>query len=227
MKASRPFMIASLAVAVLALSACTHNQVKPKVDENPLNGSKVVPANTASSGDTTKPEGAETRAGDTSNGNLSANPLADGTRKAVGSGDGTANAGANTVPKDSQNVKNAGTNVAADTSVRVVYFDYDSSDLKANGQQVLQAHAAWLNQHPDAHVRVEGNADERGTREYNIALGERRAKSVAAYLNSNGVGDGQLTIISYGKEKPAVEGHDESAWSKNRRVELHYTAGQP
>jgi peptidoglycan-associated lipoprotein len=121
----------------------------------------------------------------------------------------------------------AGRAAQALLSTRVFYFDYNSSDLKSEGYGSLKAHTAWLVKHPDARVRIEGNCDERGTREYNMALGERRAKAVAAYLTGNGVSERQLTVTSYGKEKPAVDGHDESAWSRNRRVELNYTAGQP
>jgi peptidoglycan-associated lipoprotein len=116
---------------------------------------------------------------------------------------------------------------AATLSVRTFYFDYDSSAIQDSDLTKLKAHAAFLAKNPKAKVRVEGNADERGTREYNMALGERRAKAVAAYLSSNGASAGQLTVVSYGKEKPASDGHDEAAWSKNRRVELDYTAGQP
>jgi peptidoglycan-associated lipoprotein len=116
---------------------------------------------------------------------------------------------------------------SATLGTRTFYFDYDSSSLQASDSDKLKAHAAYLAKHRAASVRIEGNADERGTREYNMALGERRAKAVAAFLVSNGASDSQLTVVSYGKEKPADDGHDEAAWSKNRRVELNYTAGQP
>lgn len=105
---------------------------------------------------------------------------------------------------------------------RVVYFDFDKSDIKDQYKPVLKAHADYLASHPDIHVTLEGNTDERGTREYNMALGERRAKSVYQYLTLLGVSPSQLKIISYGEERPAALGHEESAWSKNRRVELDY-----
>jgi peptidoglycan-associated lipoprotein len=105
---------------------------------------------------------------------------------------------------------------------RVVYFDFDKSDIKDEAKPVLDAHASYLASHPDVHVTLEGNTDERGTREYNMALGERRAKAVYQYLTLQGVAPSQLKIISYGEERPAALGHDESAWSKNRRVELDY-----
>lgn len=105
---------------------------------------------------------------------------------------------------------------------RVVYFDFDKSDIKDEYKSLLKAHAQYLADHPDIHVTLEGNTDERGTREYNMALGERRAKAVYQYLTLSGVSPSQLKTISYGEERPAALGHDESAWSKNRRVELDY-----
>lgn len=105
---------------------------------------------------------------------------------------------------------------------RVVYFDFDKSNIKDEYKPLLKAHADYLEAHPNVHVRLEGNTDERGTREYNMALGERRAKSVYQYLTLLGVSPSQLSTISFGEERPAVLGHEESAWSKNRRVELNY-----
>ena len=96
-----------------------------------------------------------------------------------------------------------------------------------NDYNVLKAHSQYLAQHPNAHVIVGGHTDERGTREYNMALGERRAKSVAAFLSSNGASPGQLEVVSFGEEKPLAIGESESAWAENRRVELNYTAGKP
>lgn len=110
---------------------------------------------------------------------------------------------------------------------RVVHFDYDSSDLSQTDYQTLQAHAQYLNANANSKVALVGHTDERGTREYNMALGERRAKSVAAFLVSNGVRATQLEAVSYGKEQPIALGHDESAWSQNRRVEINYEAVPP
>ena len=103
-----------------------------------------------------------------------------------------------------------------------VYFGFDKFNIEGEYVQILDAHAAYLNATPASKVVVEGNTDERGTPEYNIALGERRARSVARYMQNLGVDVNQLSIVSYGEEKPAVEGHDESAWSKNRRAVLNY-----
>jgi peptidoglycan-associated lipoprotein len=98
-----------------------------------------------------------------------------------------------------------------------VFFALNSSDLSSEGRAVLEKQSAWLQKYPNVAVTVEGHSDERGTREYNLALGERRAQAVKNYLVSLGVPDSRLNTISYGKERPAVMGSNEEAWSKNRR----------
>lgn len=103
--------------------------------------------------------------------------------------------------------------------LRTIYFLYDSADLDATTKATLQANAAFLKANPYK-VEIGGHCDERGTIEYNIALGNRRAASVRDYLASLGVGSAKMTIVSYGEEKPVDPGHDESAWSKNRRAEF-------
>ncbi|HHH43213.1 MAG TPA: peptidoglycan-associated lipoprotein Pal [Gammaproteobacteria bacterium] len=105
---------------------------------------------------------------------------------------------------------------------RIIYFAYDSSDVAEQDREIVAAHAAFLAANPDVHVSVEGHTDERGAREYNIGLGDQRAQSVRRMLEFQGVSPSQITTVSFGEEKPAVEGHDESAWSMNRRVELVY-----
>jgi peptidoglycan-associated lipoprotein len=110
---------------------------------------------------------------------------------------------------------------------RVVHFDYDSSDLSAEDYQTLQAHAQFLMANANSKVALTGHTDERGTREYNMALGERRAKAVQSYLITSGVNPQQLEAVSYGKEAPVNPGHDESAWKENRRVEINYEAVPP
>ncbi|WP_159566558.1 peptidoglycan-associated lipoprotein Pal [Budvicia diplopodorum] len=104
----------------------------------------------------------------------------------------------------------------------IVYFDFDRYDVRSDFAQMLDAHAAFLRSNPSFKVTVEGHADERGTPEYNIALGERRSSAVKMYLQGKGVSSDQISIVSYGKEKPAVLGHDEAAFSKNRRAVLVY-----
>jgi peptidoglycan-associated lipoprotein len=105
---------------------------------------------------------------------------------------------------------------------RVIYFEFDSSEVRPADRDVLTNHAAYLRENGQATIVLEGHGDERGSREYNIGLGERRAQTVRQILELQGVGAQQLSTVSYGEEKPAVDGHDESAWSQNRRVELIY-----
>lgn len=105
---------------------------------------------------------------------------------------------------------------------RTVYFGFDSSDLTPEGTTLISAHAHYLVAHSNMHVRLEGNTDERGSREYNIGLGERRAQTVRRAMLLQGVAETQLSTVSYGAERPAVDGHDESAWGKNRRVTINY-----
>lgn len=107
-------------------------------------------------------------------------------------------------------------------SKRTIYFMLDSSQVQQDFVSVIAAHARYLLANPSQHVVLEGNGDERGSREYNIALGEQRSKTVAGMLKAQGVSESQLGIVSYGEEKPVAMGHDESSWELNRRVELAY-----
>lgn len=108
-------------------------------------------------------------------------------------------------------------------SKRVIYFRYDSYEVLPEYQTVLKAHAGYLASHGGRSVVLEGHADERGSPEYNIALGEQRAKAVFRMMQLQGVGAGQLQIVSFGEEKPATSGHDEPSWQQNRRVEISYS----
>lgn len=105
---------------------------------------------------------------------------------------------------------------------RIVYFEYNSSLLTLEAETVVQAHAQYLVSNPGIQIILEGHADERGTREYNLALGEDRAKSVANIMEVRGVGSGRIQIVSYGEERPVALGSDEAAWALNRRVEILY-----
>jgi peptidoglycan-associated lipoprotein len=111
---------------------------------------------------------------------------------------------------------------AAKAAGVVIYFDYDRAEIKPEFVPVVATHAKYLNNHPQARVRLEGHSDERGSREYNIGLGERRAQAVRRALLLQGVSENQITTVSYGEERPAVLGSDEAAYAKNRRVELVY-----
>ena len=106
-----------------------------------------------------------------------------------------------------------------------VYFDTDSSDIRADAQGILAAQADWLVRYPQVNIRIEGNADERGTREYNFALGARRAQSVSDFLASKGVAASRISTISYGKESPIDNGSGEDAWNKNRNAHTSLTSG--
>jgi len=105
---------------------------------------------------------------------------------------------------------------------RVIYFEYDKSEIQEQYRQVIEAHAAFLMEHRERTITLEGHADERGSREYNLALGERRAKAVELQMTVLGVAPAQIRTVSYGEERPVSNGHDESAWSLNRRVEIIY-----
>ena len=129
-------------------------------------------------------------------------------------GDASAGAGTATALTPQQQA------LAAIQQKNVVYFDYDSSEIRSEYVPLVAAHAQYLVKYPTAHVRLEGHTDERGSREYNIGLGERRAQTVRRALLAQGVAEAQITTVSYGEERPAVEGSDEAAYGQNRRVEL-------
>jgi len=107
-------------------------------------------------------------------------------------------------------------------SKRIVYFDFDKFAIKPDYRALIEAHAQFLKSHGQAKVVLQGNADERGSREYNMALGQRRADSVKQAMSVLGAKDEQMETISFGEEKPAAEGHDEAAWQQNRRTEIRY-----
>ncbi|MDO9064698.1 MAG: peptidoglycan-associated lipoprotein Pal [Sulfuricella sp.] len=107
-------------------------------------------------------------------------------------------------------------------SKRSVYYDYDKSDVKAEYKPMVEAHSKYLAGNKDAKIAVQGNCDERGSREYNIALGNRRADSVRKMMNVFGASDGQIEVVSFGEEKPRAACHDESCWKENRRSDIVY-----
>jgi len=148
--------------------------------------------------------------------------------------EGTADATATETDADStQAVDTAGVNgesmeaeaaqaQAALLEQTVFYFDFDESSIKSEGKAALMAHASYLASNPSAKVVLEGHADERGTPEYNLALGERRAMAVRRFLMANGASSAQLKVVSFGEERPAVMGHTEDSYAQNRRVEVKY-----
>ncbi len=116
-------------------------------------------------------------------------------------------------------------NLVRDGSIlsrRVIYFDYDESSIKPEYRAILEAHATFLSHNRDFSATLEGHADERGTREYNLALGERRGNGVMSVLGAGGGNSDQLSVVSYGEERPIANCSDDSCWSRNRRVEIVY-----
>jgi peptidoglycan-associated lipoprotein len=109
---------------------------------------------------------------------------------------------------------------------RSVYYDLDRSEIKPEYQPAIEAHAVYLRQHAGARVTVEGNGDERGSREYNLALGQKRAEAVRQILRLRGAADEQIEAVSFGEEKPKALGHDEGSWAENRRSDFVYRRGQ-
>jgi peptidoglycan-associated lipoprotein len=150
-------------------------------------------------------------------------PVSDRSAAAAGSADRAAGAGGlgqrgiSGVQADSFAPGQAPANVG-----RVVYFDFDSFAVRPEFSSLIEGHARFLNGNSQRRVNLEGHTDERGGREYNLALGQKRAEAVRRALAVSGVSDGQMEAVSYGEEKPAAQGGSEEAWSKNRRVELTY-----
>ncbi len=153
---------------------------------------------------TTKDDSSVTSSGSSSSSSGSA------TTSAAGSGSGSGWAGHALDNPDSLLTK------------RTVYFEFDDSLILEQDRPILEAHAQYLSQNPGAAVTLEGHTDERGTREYNLALGERRAIGVRQYMSLLGASGQQLRTLSYGEERPAATGHNEEAWAQNRRVEIIY-----
>ena len=118
---------------------------------------------------------------------------------------------------------NAGTTQGPMGVERIVYFDYDSYTVKPEFQSIIDGHARFLKQNPQRRVSIEGHTDERGGREYNLALGQKRSEAVRRALTLLGVSDSQIEAVSFGKEKPAVTGSGEDVWAQNRRAEIRYT----
>jgi peptidoglycan-associated lipoprotein len=140
-----------------------------------------------------------------------------GTSAATDAGTGVAAAGADNTGATGGSAASAPAGVA-----RLVYFDFDSSEIRPEFVPVIAAHARAIAANASIHVRLEGHTDERGSPEYNIGLGERRAQNVRRALLLQGVAESQVVTVSYGEERPAVTGQTEEAWAKNRRVEFVY-----
>ena len=118
----------------------------------------------------------------------------------------------------------AGSFAEISSYLKPAFFDYDKSDIRADARDVLAANATWLKKYPSVQFTIEGHCDERGTSQYNLALGDRRANAAKDYLASLGVDAGRIKTVSYGKERPFSTGHDEDSWQKNRRAHFVVTA---
>lgn len=139
--------------------------------------------------------------------------------------DAEVGAGAESTPVTQEKIDSTPMNFDAQGSdsnkiegLSTVYFDYDKSTLSAESRETLKKNAEWMKKNAKVSVQIEGHTDSRGSIEYNLALGERRANAVKAYLQTLGIGSGRLKTISYGKERPLVQAENEEAWSKNRRA---------
>lgn len=143
-----------------------------------------------------------------------------------GTDSGTAGGGSSATtdrPSEAGGYKESDLNSDSCLRQRVIYFDLDKTEIKGEFQAQIACHAKFIRQFPNYNVTLEGNADERGSREYNLGLGERRGNAVQSALSSAGASSGQLNVVSYGEERPTCKDHSEDCWSKNRRVELVYT----
>jgi peptidoglycan-associated lipoprotein len=196
-------------VLVNLLAACSSAPTKPDVVEAPA-------ANTSANADAAAAKAA-----------ADAQAAADAAAaKAAADAQAAADAAAAKAAADAQAAADAAAAQAAALSKSSVYFATDVDAVLASDKELLLAHGKKLAADAQSKVRVEGNADERGSSEYNLALGQRRAKNTKKVLVLSGAKANQVTTVSYGEEKPAATGHDEAAWSQNRRVDINYNAGK-
>lgn len=203
---SHTVKVLSAVLLALSIAACTTTKVPDNtgISVAEQGAADKAAADKAAADAKAAEDAAAAAAASTNTGGIDSQALADSTAKAQAEAADKANS-------------------LAALSIKTFYFDYDQAGLKNSDYEALKAHALYLSKNPAAHALIGGNTDERGTREYNMALGERRAKAVAAFLSSNGAPSAQMEVISYGEEKPAAAGDDEEAWGKSRRVELEYS----
>lgn len=147
-------------------------------------------------------------------------PVEDKNASAVAGQPGAGGAQSNVAPVVTDSAEGGGAGPA--NVARIIYFDYDSYVIKPEFQSLIEGHARYLKANKARHVSIEGHTDERGGREYNLALGQRRSEAVRRALGLLGVNDTQVEAVSFGKEKPAAPGSDEESWAKNRRAEIVY-----
>jgi len=183
-------------VAAFMTAGCAKQDVVKK-DEG------IVPATVAKKLD--PPKSVEPKASATTTKQVATPPVAQAT---------------STQPTSAQQSQNASSKAELQSALNKIYFDFDSANLSESSRNTLAKNAAALAKEAASKIRIEGNCDERGSAEYNLALGERRANAAQQYLVTMGVKQDRLSILSYGKEKPSVQGSDESVWAKNRRDEF-------
>ncbi len=202
---------ALLLVSTLLMTACSQQPSIPEATGGPNIGA----GNAAGSGSANGNNGSNTQGANVGNGG--------GTRP-TGSGGGypTGNnpngSGKGDAAYTLANLNNSNSLL----SRRIIYFDYNLASIKPEYQAIMNAHAKLLARHPNVNIRLEGHADERGTREYNVALSEERAKAVQWSMRGQGVKRAQTEVVAYGEERPAIVGDGEKSWAKNRRVEIKY-----
>ena len=216
-------LFAGLLAALLVLSACS----SVKLDESaPLEdrGGKTSASAKANSGSSTgSAPGANANASKIAGKNGSESDLANSSANAANGSANAANGSASATnlkkgDRGNDSLNDPGSVLAK----RSIYFDLDSFVVKDEFKSVIDAHSQYLIAHPDRKVIIQGNTDERGGSEYNLALGQKRAEAVRRALSLLGVPDGQMEAVSFGKEKPKATGRDESAWAENRRADIAY-----
>lgn len=213
---------------VVALSAFAISACAPQAATPPQNGSNIPEANPNYGGGAGSGSGGQYGGGygngqggaGSGSGGVNHNyynygDANDGRNNNTGSGGNYAGGGSQYTPADLRNPSSL-------LSKRVVYFDYDQATIRPEFRRILDAHASFLAAYPQYTVRLEGHADERGSRAYNQALSERRGYSVLDYMTIKGMRNNQAEVIGFGEEIPAQFGHNENVWSKNRRVEIKY-----
>lgn len=224
-------LLASLSIGLL-LGGCASVQSEAPIDEatparvTPTTPTAPVattaPVTTATPTTATTPERTETPVGTTA----PVTPAAVETRPLPSAAipAGVATTTATTPSTAAANITTPGAHQdpASPLAQRVIYFEFDSAVIDSRFQPIIDVHATYLKANPGFKVILQGHADERGSREYNLALGQRRAESVRQALSLLGVPDGQMEAVSFGEEKPAVQGSNEEAWRMNRRTEIHY-----
>ena len=193
-------------VLVNLLTACSY--FKPKT---PANKPSAEPAATAPA-----PASETATVGSATSADVNAHTLANAEATTPAKTESTES----TTPAETAN--KAGDDAANTLPKRSVYFPFDVDAIQDGDKPIIQAHGAYLNEHPERKARTEGNADERGSSEYNLALGQRRANNTKKALVLSGAKSKQIEAISYGEEKPQATGHDEASWAQNRRVDITY-----